>query len=230
MRAGREAPGAVLAAGVDALQKDVDACRIEEPWLWAWRGLANYIVPKVDVQVSAIMRSQPNLAATNDPASNGLSMSANYFERRQHGRAARASLAGNAPLVTLDMARLGDVYPDRLDTVDMRVSKVLRFGRFRANVGFDLYNLFNANTGIFRTHNGLQPELGTDGSTWLRPNTIRIRGTRGSTRRGFLEGCRLRLGSRPEDGTEAGLAKRDPPFFFCWPGARGPGPGAEGGE
>ena len=150
------------------LNKDVGACRIEEPWLWAWRGLANYVVPKIDVQVSAIMRSQPNVLATNDPGSNGLSQSANYFEQAanvvaQLGR----PVAGNAPQVTLDLARLGDVYPDRLNTVDMRVSKVLRIRRIRANVGFDLYNLFNANTGTSFNQN-----FGTDGSTWLRPNAI----------------------------------------------------------
>ena len=82
-------------------------------------------------------------------------------------------IAGNAPLATLDMARLGDVYPDRLNTVDMRMSKVLRFGRFRANVGFDLYNLFNANTGVFtNATTGFNPNWGTDGSTYLRPNAI----------------------------------------------------------
>ena len=107
-------------------------------------------------------------AATNDPASNGLSQSANYFEPAanivaQLGR----PVAGNAPQVTLDLARLGDVYPDRLNKVDMRVSKILRFGRFRANVGFDLYNLFNANTGTAFNQN-----FGTDGATWLRPNAI----------------------------------------------------------
>ena len=107
--------------------KDVAACRIEEPWLWAWRGLANYIVPKIDVQVSGILRSQPNVLATNDPGSNGLSQSANYFEQAanvvaQLGR----PVAGNAPQVTLDLARLGDVYPARLNTVDMRVSKIVR--------------------------------------------------------------------------------------------------------
>jgi carboxypeptidase family protein len=148
--------------------KDVGACRIDEPWLWAWRGLANYIVPKVNVQVSAIMRSQPNVLATNDPGSNGLSQSANYFEQAanvvaQLGR----PVAGNAAQVTLDLARLGDVYPDRLNTVDMRVSKILRIRRFRANVGFDLYNLFNANTGTAFNQN-----FGTDGSTWLRPNAV----------------------------------------------------------
>ena len=182
-------------------QKDVAACRIEEPWLWAWRGLANYIVPKVDVQVSAIMRSQPNLAATNDPASNGLSMSAYYFEPAanivaQLGR----PVAGNAPLVTLDMARLGDVYPDRLNTVDMRVSKILRFGRVRANVGFDLYNLFNANTGIFTNATaGFNPNFGTDGchvAAAERDSEPAVRAVQRDG--GFLEGYRLQAtGYRP---------------------------------
>ena len=77
------------------------------------------------------------------------------------------------PSLTLDLARLGDVFPDRLNTVDMRVSKILRFGRFRANVGFDLYNLFNANTGVFTgATTGFNPNWGADGSTWLRPNAI----------------------------------------------------------
>jgi hypothetical protein len=148
--------------------KDVGACRIEEPWLWAWRGLANYIVPKVEIQLSAIMRSQPNVLATNDPGSNGLSQSANYFETAANVIAQLGHpIAGNAAQVTLDLARLGDVYPDRLNTVDMRVSKIFRVRRFRANVGFDLYNLFNANTGTAFNQN-----FGTDGSTWLRPNAI----------------------------------------------------------
>jgi hypothetical protein len=148
--------------------RDVDACRIEEPWLPAWRGLANYVVPKVDVQVSAIMRSQPNLLATNDPGSNGLSQSANYFETAANVMAQLGRpIAGNAPQVTLDLARLGDVYPSRLNNVDMRVSKIVRLGRIRANVGFDLYNLFNANTGTAFNQN-----FGANGATWLRPNAI----------------------------------------------------------
>ena len=162
-----ELPELYQAGGLLA-NRDVASCRVEEPWLWAWRGLANYVVPKIDLQVSGILRSQANVAATNDPASNGLSQSANYFEPAanvvaQLGR----PVAGNAPQVTLDLARLGDVYPERLNTVDMRVSKILRMGRVRANVGFDLYNLFNANTGTSFNQN-----FGTNGSTWLRPNAI----------------------------------------------------------
>jgi hypothetical protein len=51
--------------------------------------------------------------------------------------------------------------------VDLRVSKILRFGGTRANVGIDLYNLFNANSGT-----GFNQNFGSDGAAWLRPNAI----------------------------------------------------------
>ena len=61
--------------------------------------------------------------------------------------------------MTLEPGAAGDVYPERLNTVDMRFSKILRFGRTRSNVGIDLYNLFNANTGTAFNQN-----FGTDGA------------------------------------------------------------------
>jgi hypothetical protein len=144
------------------------ACEIEEPYLWAWRGLANYTVPKVDVQISAILRSQDNVTATNDPGSNGLSLGAQYFETAANVQAQLGrGIAGGGQTVTLDLAPLGEVYPDRLNTVDMRFSKIIRIGRTRSNVGIDLYNLFNSNTGT-----GFNQVFGANGATWLRPNAI----------------------------------------------------------
>jgi len=158
-------PESMQALGVNPR---VDACRIEEPWLWNWRGLVTYVVPKVDVQVAAIMRSQANIQATNDPASSGLSQQAQYFETNANVLAALGHpIAGGGTTTTLDLAKLGQVYPDRLNTVDMRFTKILRFGRTRTNVGVDLYNLFNANTGTTFNQN-----FGTDGATYLRPNAI----------------------------------------------------------
>jgi hypothetical protein len=155
-------------AGSWLLNEQAASCRVEEPWLWAWRGLGTYTVPKVDVQVSAIVKLQPNITATNDPASNGLAATATYFQTNAAILAALGRpIAGGATTVTLDLARLGEVYPDRLNTVDMRFTKILRFGHTRASVGVDLYNLLNANTGI-----SFNPNFGTDGSTWLRPNGI----------------------------------------------------------
>ena len=34
------------------VQQAISLCHVQEPWLWAWRGLINYTVPKIDVQVS----------------------------------------------------------------------------------------------------------------------------------------------------------------------------------
>ena len=59
------------------------------------------------------------------------------------------------------------MYGPRINAVDMRFAKILRFGRTRTNVGIDLYNVFNTNTGTTFNQN-----FGTDGSTWLRPNAI----------------------------------------------------------
>jgi hypothetical protein len=160
--------GSMLLNAASTPIQQVSACRIEEPWLWAWRGLGSYTVPKIDVQVSAILRSQANITATNDPASNGLSMNAAFFQTNAAVLAALGRpIAGGAQTVALDLARPGDVYPDRLNTVDMRFTKILRFGRTRTNVGIDLYNLFNANTGTTFNQN-----FGADGSAWLRPNAI----------------------------------------------------------
>jgi len=146
----------------------VSACRTDEPWVWAWRGLVSYVVPKVDVQVSAIARSQPNVSANNDPASSGLSQRADYFESSANVRAQLGrGIAGGAPTTTLNLAPLGDVYPDRLNTVDMRFTKIIRIGGTRTNIGVDLYNLFNANTGT-----SFNQVFGSTGATWLRPNAI----------------------------------------------------------
>ena len=82
-------PELLIVLGV---QQAISSCHVEEPWLAAWRGLANYTVPKIDVQVSGILRSQPNIAATNDPASNGASAAGNLIvpngvvRRRSAGR------------------------------------------------------------------------------------------------------------------------------------------------
>ena len=55
-------------------------------------------------------------------------------------------LAGNTPNVTVNLLAPGEVFGDRVNSFDLRVAKVLRFGRTRSNVGVDIYNLFNASS------------------------------------------------------------------------------------
>jgi len=61
----------------------------------------------------------------------------------------------------------GDVYGDRVNQFDLRLAKILRFGRTKTLVGVDLYNLLNANPGLSynETFTGA-------GQTWLRPTSI----------------------------------------------------------
>ena len=73
------------------------------------------------------------------------------------------------PFQTVDLTLPGQVYPDRITSMDMRVAKILKFSRFRANVGFDFYNLFNANTGT-AFNQVFDPQ--TNGASWFRPTAV----------------------------------------------------------
>jgi hypothetical protein len=146
----------------------VDACHVAEKWLTSFRGLATYRVPRVDVLVSAIMRSQVATTPANAVAMNGSSLSANYVVSNAIIQSLIGRpLAGTATNFTVNLLKPGELYQDRLNAVDMRFAKTLRFSGKRADIGVDLYNLFNGNTAT-----GYDNGFGTDGSTWLRPTAV----------------------------------------------------------
>jgi hypothetical protein len=129
------------------------------------------VLPKVDVQVSAVLRSQANAqpATTQDAvASNGVSLNANTDVTSATVQAAIGRpLPGGAATYSVNLLNPGLVYGPRINSVDFRFTKILRFGNTRTNVGLDLYNLFNANTGT-----AFNQAFGQDGATWLRPTTV----------------------------------------------------------
>jgi hypothetical protein len=55
-------------------------------------------------------------------------------------------LAGGARNVTVNVVEPGTVYSERINQLDIRVAKTLRFGGTRTNVGFDIYNALNGST------------------------------------------------------------------------------------
>jgi hypothetical protein len=113
----------------------------------------------------------PSMAANTLVATNGTSVSANddvtsaILQTSNLGRGLTPGLA----LQTVDLRLLGQVYGDRINSMDLRVAKVLKFSRYRANVGFDFYNLFNANTGT-AFNQVFDPQ--TNGASWFRPTTV----------------------------------------------------------
>ena len=119
-------------------------------------GLAAYLVPKVDVSVSSTFRSDQ-----------GEPLEANRGVFHRGGRpVARPAAVGGRENATVNLIEPGSMYGDRLNVLDMRFAKVLRFGRTRTNVGFDVYNIFNRNPVITNNFTFVP------GGTWLRPNSI----------------------------------------------------------
>jgi len=157
---------------IGATRQMTSACDVTEPWLTQVRGLVSYVVPKIEVQVSSSFQFKPGTLGIggNDSGTNGTSISANYAApnsviQSSLGRLPTGGLAnGNT---TVDLLLPGQLYGDRVNQVDLRFTKILRFGRTRSQVGVDLYNVANANPGL--TYN--QTFTGA-GATWLRPTTI----------------------------------------------------------
>ena len=131
-----------------------DSCHKAESLQTQVRGFASYIIPRVDVLLSSIMRFQPNatfgVGAT--PEGNSTGLAANYTP------------PGMAQQVNLLLP--GTEYADRINQVDLRVGKLLNIGGTRTNIAIDILNLFNSNTGTaFEQNYG-------DGSQYLRPTQI----------------------------------------------------------
>jgi hypothetical protein len=153
------------------VNQQVASCAISEDWLTQIRGLASYTVPRIDVLVSGTFRSTPGVApAGGTVASNGNSLSANYnvtsqILQSQTGR----PLAPGLAFQTVNLLLQGHTFPDRLNSLDLRVGKILRFGRTRTNVAIDVYNLFNSNTGT--VYNQTYDPV-TNGATWLAPTQV----------------------------------------------------------
>jgi hypothetical protein len=149
----------------------VDSCDVTEKWATTFRGLASYTIPKIDVLVSASMRSLTT--APGGSASNGLSLAANYVVPNTVIQQSLGRLPANATAAqttTVNLLNPGELYNlERTNLMDMRFAKIFRFAGRRTDVGIDLYNLFNSNvTAAYQQ----TYEYATNGAAWLRPTAI----------------------------------------------------------
>ena len=112
----------------------IAACDVKEKLLTQLRGNASYTVPTIDVLLSGIFRSQPNavIGGGNNLGSNGTSLAANFNTE--------------TPTGTVNLLQPGQHYADRINQLDLRLTKILRFGRTRTSIGIDVLNIFNSNT------------------------------------------------------------------------------------
>jgi hypothetical protein len=146
------------------------SCNAQEPWLTSARGLLSYTVPKVDVLISGLFRSQPNAQPGAGVGTNGASRSATYrMTAAQFLAATGRPLAPGLATQDVELLLPGAVYGDRVNAVDMRFAKILKFHQTRTTVGLDLYNLFNSNTPT--TYETVY-DPATNGARWLQPTAV----------------------------------------------------------
>jgi len=69
--------------------------------------------------------------------------------------------------VTVNLIEPGTKYGDRINQLDFRVAKILRFGRTKTMIGVDMYNALNASAILTYNNTYAGP-----GGTWLQPNSI----------------------------------------------------------
>ena len=122
------------------------------------RGTAagSYTVPKIDVLLSAAFQSSP-----------GVPLRADYVVTSAvAAQSLGRPLSGNVTNVTVNLVKPGEVWGERVNQLDFRIGKVLRFGRQRATISADLYNALNKDTIL--TYN----QAFTPGGNWLVPLTV----------------------------------------------------------
>ena len=124
-------------------------CHRESAWQTNWKGLASYNVPRIDVLVSGTFRSLP-FAGADFPSIAGQSLGAQVTAVQIPGVFAETNLgrmfSSGIPVQFLNVVKPGTVYGDRLNNVDLRFGKVLRYNRTRTLVALDVYNVTNSNT------------------------------------------------------------------------------------
>jgi hypothetical protein len=130
-------------------------CRVVEPYRTQIRGLASYTIPRIDVLVSGTWALNP-----------GGDLAANYVVNNTIARPSlgRDLSSGN---VTVNLIPPETFFAERRNNIDLRVSKILRYGRTRTQVGIDVYNLMNNDTVI-----GFNESYNPNTATWLDPQDI----------------------------------------------------------
>jgi len=74
----------------------------------------------------------------------------------------RALVGANT--ITVNVLQPNTMFGDRIDQLDIRVGKVLRFGKSRTNINLDIVNALNSNDNL-----GYSP---TFGATWPAPTSV----------------------------------------------------------
>ena len=139
-------------------------CHLETPYLTQASGLAAYTIPRIDVLVSGTFRTKP-FVGSGAPSIESQSLSADWVvPNALIAPSLGRNLSGGAATTTVNLVSPGTLYGERLNNLDLRIGKVMRFGSRRLHASVDIYNVLNSNA--------VESYLQTFGSRWLVPTAI----------------------------------------------------------
>ena len=136
-------------------------CHSDPGFITKMTALGAYTVPKVDVLVSGTFRSDQ-----------GAPLAANWGAPVALVSAALgrpAAVVGNT--VPVNLVAPGQVWGDRVNALDLRFAKVLRFGRTRNTIGVDVVNSLNSDA-ILTYNQAYNPTILSGAAAWLSPTSV----------------------------------------------------------
>ena len=80
-----------------------------------------------------------------------------------------AAVAGTT--VPISLVQPGEVWGERVNALDLRFAKILRFGRVKYNVGLDVINATNADT-VLTYNQTFNPAITVGSGAWLAPTSV----------------------------------------------------------
>ena len=118
-------------------------CHVQTPFLTQVKFNGSYTIPRIDVQIAGNFQSLP-----------GPAIAANYnVPTAVVAQSLGRPLSGGAANATVNLVAPGTMYGERLNQLDFRLGKILKFGRTRTAVNLDLYNALNADTILSLSNN-----------------------------------------------------------------------------
>jgi Carboxypeptidase regulatory-like domain len=140
--------------------RTLERCKQDQGWRTSMQGLVAYLIPKIDVNISGTFQNLPGSSASNSP---GASMSANAPIAATTTTLGRAYSSGPSARF-FNIVEAGTVYVERMNQLDLRMSKLFRLNGTRTSLNFDFYNVLNSNSVI--------NENITYGAAWRTPQLI----------------------------------------------------------
>jgi hypothetical protein len=136
-------------------------CDITVPFQSRVKFSASYLLP-YDVQIATVVQSAP-----------GPTYNANVtYTAAQIQQTLGRALSGGATTVTVNVVPPFSLFGDRINQLDLRAGKILKFGAKKLQANFDLYNVFNASSVV--NYNATYGTFGSApaGSIYKQPTQI----------------------------------------------------------